>query len=87
MSNVMSDEHAMKNIAANVARLRGDRSRSWLANEAGTYPISITRIEAAKNMPGGGLLKRLAEALGTTADGLLSDPRESSRTRRRSASV
>lgn len=69
---MLTDEQAMANIAANVRRLRGDRSRAWLARETETYPINITRIESAENLPGSGLLARLAEALGTSADALLS---------------
>lgn len=69
---VLTDKQAKANIAANVQRLRGNRSRGWLAREAGTYPINITRIEAGEHMPGSGLLARLAEALDTTTDALLS---------------
>lgn len=69
---MLTDEQAMANIAANVRRLRGERSLSWLAREAGTYPINITRVENGENLPGAGLLARLAEALGTTTDALLS---------------
>jgi transcriptional regulator with XRE-family HTH domain len=72
MSNVLTDEQAKANIAANVARLRGARTRSWLARECGTYPIAITRIERGDHLPTSGLLARLAEALDTTADALLS---------------
>lgn len=69
---MITDQQAMANIAANVCRLRGDRSRSWLARECGTYAINITRIESGKHLPTSGLLARLAEALDTTTDALLS---------------
>lgn len=72
----MNDEQALKNIARNVAKLRGNRSRSWLAREAETYPINITRIEAEENMPGAGLLSRIAKALGVSTDALLANPNE-----------
>lgn len=68
----MTDEQAKANIAANVARLRGARSRGWLARAAGTYTINISRIENGDNLPSSGLLARLAEALDTTTDALLS---------------
>jgi transcriptional regulator with XRE-family HTH domain len=71
---VITDEQAKANVAANVKRLRGTRSRGWLAREVGTYPIHITRIERGDHMPTGGLIARLAEALSTTADALLGPP-------------
>lgn len=74
-----SDEEAKANIAENVARLRGKRSRSWLAREVGTYPINITRIESGEHMPQAGLLSRLAEALETTMERLVESPRKHSR--------
>lgn len=70
----MSDDDVLANIAANVAKLRGKRSRSWLARQTGTYAINITRIESGEHMPGAGLLKRIAEALGTSTDMLFSYP-------------
>ena len=71
-TTVMTDKQARANIAANVTRLRGDRSRYWLAQRCGTHPIHITRIERAENLPTAGLLARLAEALETSTDALLS---------------
>lgn len=68
---VITDEQAKANIAANVRRLRGDMSLNALARAVGTYPIHITRIERGQHMPTGGLIARLAEALQTTADELL----------------
>lgn len=70
----VTDEVALENIAANVRRLRADRSRSWLAREVQSFPINITRIEEKKHMPGAGLLSRLAEALGVTERDLLHVP-------------
>lgn len=67
---VLTDKQVLANIAANVERLRGDRSKSWLAREVGVHTIQITRIEAAENMPGSGLLVRLSEALGVKTDDL-----------------
>jgi transcriptional regulator with XRE-family HTH domain len=72
MNNVLTDAEARQNIAANVRRLRGDRSLSWLAKEIGTSPIQISRIEAGINLPGAGILARLAETLAVSTDDLLS---------------
>jgi transcriptional regulator with XRE-family HTH domain len=74
MPDVLTDEQAQKNIAANVKRLRGNRSLGWLARLVDSYPINISRIEDASSMPGGGMLSRLAEVLGVTVDDLLSTP-------------
>lgn len=67
----MSDEQALKNISKNVKHLRGQRSQYWLAKQVDTYPANIARIENGESMPGGGLLSRLAEALGVAVDTLL----------------
>lgn len=75
----MSDETALRAISQNVTRLRGDRSKSWLARECGTYPINITRIESGENMPGAGLLSRLADALGVEIQDLLNLPAKKQR--------
>lgn len=69
---MLTDKQALANIAANVRRLRAGRSKYWLAKALDVHPIYITRLENAENMPGAGLLARLAEALGTTTDALLS---------------
>jgi transcriptional regulator with XRE-family HTH domain len=74
MQDVLTDEQAMANIAANVTRLRGERSLNSLARAANTYAINISRIETGENLPGAGLLSRIAEALGVTVDDLLSPP-------------
>jgi hypothetical protein len=74
MQEVLTDEQAQKNIAANVKRLRGSRSLGWLARAVESYPINISRIEDATSMPGGGMLSRLAEALEVTVDDLLAAP-------------
>ncbi len=76
---MLSNNDALANIAANLTRLRNGKSFSQLARECSTedetaYPATIERIEKGRNMPGAGLLSRLAEALGVTADDLLSEP-------------
>jgi hypothetical protein len=81
MQDVLTDDQAIERIAENVAHFRGPRSRSWLAREAGTYPINITRIENKESMPGAGLIARIAEALEVSVDQLLAPPfKKSSRT-------
>lgn len=72
----MSDEQALAAIAANITRLRGTRSKSWLARECGTYPINITRIEEEDHMPGVGLLTRIAKALDVDINELLYGPQK-----------
>lgn len=79
MQPVLSDTDALQNISANLARLRNGKSFSQLARECSTrtetaYPATIERIEKCRNMPGAGLLSRLAEALGVSVDEMLSDP-------------
>lgn len=69
---MLTDKQVLANVGANVRRLRGERSLSWLAEQVGTYPINISRIENATNMPNIGILYRIAETLGTSVDALLS---------------
>lgn len=76
---VLSDIDALANIAANLSRLRNGKSYSQLARECSTeeetaYPATIERIEKGRNMPGAGLLSRLAEVLGVSTDDMLADP-------------
>ncbi len=75
----VTDEQAKLHIAANLMRLRGEKSYSQLARECSTedetvYPATIERIEKMKHMPGVGLLSRIAEVLGVTVDTMLSAP-------------
>lgn len=67
----VADEEVLRNIARNMASLRGDRTYSELSRQVGTYPANISNIEKGKHMPGAGLVSRLAEALGVTADYLI----------------
>lgn len=76
---MINDDQAREYVAANVARLRGDRSRYWLAKAVGTGTISISRIERGEHLPGAGLLSRLAEALGVSIDTLLENPNRKSK--------
>ena len=71
-----TDEQALANIAANLSRLLADRkwSQSDLARAAGEAIVNINRAVRGVNMPGAGLLGRIAEALDVSVDRLLADP-------------
>ena len=76
---MITDQEALANIAEIVRQLRNGKSYSQLARECTVdedraYPATIERIEKGINMPGAGLLARLAEALGVTVDALISPP-------------
>lgn len=75
----MTDKQALRRIAQNVKRLREEKGWSMgrLAREIKDYPATIKRIEDEENMPGVGLLTRLAEALQVTMNDLLADPKNS----------
>jgi len=77
--SIVSDEEALKRIAANARRLRGNRSLSEIARLADTFPASIKRIEEGLNMPGVGLLTRLANAFGVSVDAMLEKPMKHSK--------
>jgi transcriptional regulator with XRE-family HTH domain len=68
----VSDEQALENIAVNLQRLRGGRSLSEVARGCDTYPANIQRIERAENMPGAGLLTRIAAFFGVSVEEMLS---------------
>lgn len=75
----VSDKQALHRIAHNIRKFRGDRSLADVARVAETFPAAIKRIEDEKNMPGVGLLTRIADALSVNVADLLADPRKSSR--------
>lgn len=68
---VIDDEEALKNIAENVAKFRGERSRYWLAKQVGVRTNAISGIEDREHMPGAGLVARIAYALGVKVDDLI----------------
>ena len=70
--HVLTDKQIMANIAANIQRLRGTRSSYWLAKQIDVATVQITRIERGENMPRASMLHRIAEALETTTDALMS---------------
>jgi transcriptional regulator with XRE-family HTH domain len=73
----MTDEMALNRIAANMRRYRelSGQSMGEIARRIDTYPATIERIENQKNMPGVGLLTRIADALSVTVNDLLDDPK------------
>lgn len=74
----MTDKQALKRIAKNAKRYRLAKGLSMgqLARMIDDYPATIKRIEDEQNMPGIGLLTRIAEALDVTVNDLLADPSE-----------
>lgn len=79
MESVITDEIALANIAANVTRLIDSRTYAEIARACCTgswtcYPGTVEKVAKGQHMPGAGLLARLAEALGVTANDLLDKP-------------
>lgn len=68
---MVTDEEGLRNIARNMAELRGELSYSDLARAVGTYPGNISKIEKGESMPGAALLARIAHALGSSSDFML----------------
>lgn len=84
---MLSDHEALRNISQNLCRLRGQRTYTELAEAIAmpgqkAFASTVRYIEIEQNMPGAGLLARLAEALGVTTDELLAEPRPTKRARR-----
>lgn len=77
----MTDEETKKNIGINIRRYRGDMSLGALARASDATTIQVSRIERGMHMPGVGLLTRIAEALGVTANDLLEFPHKRHRRR------
>lgn len=67
------DQEVLQTVSANVRRLReaAGLSMSALARLIDDYPGTIERVEAGKNMPGVGLLMRIAEGLGVTLNDMV----------------
>lgn len=74
MEEVITDEQVLDHLAANIRHFRGERSLSWLARVAGLTPIQVSRIENKANMPGTGMIARIAVALDVSVDQLLACP-------------
>ena len=73
---LLTDEQAKSYVAANVRRLLRDRGwrQADLARATGETEMRVSRCLRAEHVPSVGLLKRFAEALGTTMDELTDPP-------------
>lgn len=67
----VTDQQALERISENLKRLRGELSLGEVARGSGTYPANIQRIERAENMPGVGLLTRIARYFRVSVDFML----------------
>jgi transcriptional regulator with XRE-family HTH domain len=67
----VSDPQAKAVVAANLRRLRGEKSLSEVGRLAETSAGAIRDIEHGLRMPGIGLLTRLADAFGVTIEEFL----------------
>lgn len=76
MQAVLKDKQAIARVATNIDRMLRERGMSQraLAHATGETEMSISRLRRGKNEPGVGILSRVAEALGTSIDSLLSPP-------------
>lgn len=73
---MLTDEEARKNIGTNLKRLLNNRgwTQARLAKEVGCPTMTISRIVRGQNMPGIGLLARVAEVLDVSVDRLIHEP-------------
>ena len=69
----MEDKEALDVLADNIDAklLKIRKSPYWLATESGETPATISRILNRKNMPGMGVVTRLATALHCKLDDLV----------------
>jgi transcriptional regulator with XRE-family HTH domain len=76
MITVITDEQAKAWIAANVTRLMKDRGLTQvdIANITGEQQMRIWRLANGLHLPSSAVIKRVAEALETTVDELMSEP-------------
>lgn len=67
------DTETLKRISHNVSRLLAERewTQAQLAAETEETEMNISRVVRGRNMPGAGLLSRIAEAFGVAVDDLL----------------
>lgn len=81
-----TDEYVKAAVSANLKELMGDElSQSELSRRTGDPITTINQVFHGHVMPGAGLLARIADALGTTVDALLSRPKKNPEKSRRSA--
>ena len=78
---MLSDDQVKQYVSANVRAVLAVNSwnQSDLAKATGENEVRISDVCRGISVPGAGFLCRLAEALGITADDLMSDPRKKSR--------
>lgn len=76
-----TDDVILQTLSANLQRLVAENKFSMrkLSAITGDPPMTINGAVRGKNMPGGGLLRRLAEALGVSTDDLLAPEKKSRR--------
>lgn len=76
MTTVITDEQAKAWIAANVTRLMKERGLTQvdIAAITGEQQMRIWRLANGLNLPSSAVIKRVAEALETTVDELMSEP-------------
>lgn len=84
---MVTDIQAKDNVATNVSRLLENLglSQGELARKTGESKMRISLVVRGVHQPTAGFLARLAEALGVTADDLLSAPEKKNGKSRRSA--
>ena len=76
---MVSDDQTKNNIAENLRRILESRGleQKFLADATGENQMTISRIVRGKNVPGAGVLARIAEALDVSIDRLVQAPPES----------
>jgi len=76
MSTVTNDEDTRDYVAANVQHRLSECGKTvyWLMKTTGELPNRIYPVVRGDAMATAGLLSRIAEALGCTADALLAKP-------------
>lgn len=75
---MITDDRAKRNIAVNVRRLLkiAAFTQRDLAVAVGESEMAVSYLIRGERMPGAAFLARVAEALGVSADYLMSDPPE-----------
>lgn len=78
---MIQDSEAKANISANLKRLLGEAgiSQRELARQTGDPIMTINDVVNGRNMPGAGLIARIAEALDVSTDAVLSGSKKKSR--------
>lgn len=80
-NTVLPDDVILRNIARNVGTLMEQRgvSQHALSRATGDPVMTINGIVKEQHLPRTGVLARIAEALETTVDALISSPEKKSR--------